>query len=135
MNKTTLPTTIMTLREKLMLPAVLVILAGCNHGGEGAASPGPVAASTPPPSTSAAATETPTPAATVPGEPRHAEAGAHGDPTNALLDAARDLQLTDSQKSAIHALEEQLEDNEKDTGASFHALHAELVAETKTGCT
>jgi len=102
----------------LLFPFAMSLPLACNHGGDGAA-PGATGPTPAAPSASA--------------EPR-TERGEHGaDPTNALLQAANDLKLTDAQKSTIHALEEQLESNEKDTGAAFKALRADLAAQVRAG--
>jgi len=95
----------------------------CSHGGDGA-SPGPTTAT-------AATAAAPRPSVSAEARMQRGEHGA--DPTNALLQATTELKLTDAQKSTIHALEEQLESNEKDTGAAFEALRADLAAQVRAG--
>jgi Spy/CpxP family protein refolding chaperone len=142
--KTTISATTIRFAATLVVPAALAVLSACNHAGENATSPAPAIASAPPasappappasaPTDSAATQAAPAPGANTSSAPPHPEHGRHADPTNALLDAVHDLPLTDSQKATIHALEEQLEANEKETGASFQAMRAELIAQVKAG--
>ena len=108
-----------TRRTFVWLFPLALAAAACNGGTEGA-TPGATNA----PGTTAATAA-----------PPHEERGERGgaDPTNALLRATDGLQLTDAQKATIHSLEEQLEANERDTGAAFKALRSNLAAQVRAG--
>ena len=102
-----------------LVPLVLLSSA-CNGGPTGATSG---AAS--PPNVTAGTSATPE---------AHERRGEHGaDPTNALLDATKGVQLTDAQKTKLHSLEEQLEANERDTGEAFRAQRTALAAQVRAG--
>jgi hypothetical protein len=106
------------IRPFVWLFPLALVSSGCNGGAEGA-TPGATA---------------PSAVATTTDAAPQGERGEHGaDPTNALLQATDGLQLTDAQKATIHSLEEQLEANEKDTGAAFKALRSDLAAQVRAG--
>jgi Spy/CpxP family protein refolding chaperone len=101
-----------------LLPIALSLALACNHG-ENAAPPG--------------ATNSPVATGAIANEAHREKGEQRTDPTNALLRATADLKLTDAQKATIHALEEQLEANERDTGAAFKAQRVGLAALVRAG--
>ena len=107
-----------------VLPLAFLLLAGCGHETTAVSAPPPegtvpLAASSQAPSTTTASS---------------AEGGAYGaDPAKAMLDASEGLRLSDAHRALLRTLRDQLEANERDTRAAFHALRMELARQVRAG--